>query len=659
MKPIFAFFLSVILLTGLIAVSTYASGDNNLYLKDSLKLQLDIDGQFDLIPADSSATLKEVKADLLFYPQEDFRQKLLEISTDGEVAENKVTFLWDDGQIESKQFYYSAIIKTDNEKLAVKNKIDFPLTVSQTTGLEEYLEQTETIDSENPAVIAKAAELIEGEDDLFKVVFSLANWVENNINYDLNTLTAGASQKASWVLENKQGVCDEMTSLFVAMCRSVGIPARFVSGISYTTSELFEENWQPHGWAEIYFPQVGWVGFDITFGEYGYIDVTHIKLRDSADPSEPATKFEWLANKVNLDSKNLQFVVNLLEKGDDEQEEIQLEQELLSNVVGIGSYNLVKGILKNTADNYAATTLRLAIPKELTIVGENKRTILLKPKEVKETYWVVKVPTNLDSEYWYTFPTNVYSEKNVSVLDSFKVVSGSSYYSLDEIKEFTIKDEEKTYSRKISFNCQYEQEMKLGESQEVVCTIKNVGNTNLQNVDFCLGEICKVVDISINQVKINKITIEGEEAGWQKLLVSAENDFIEKKSSLEYAVLDNPLINATIFVPKEVDYGKTFTINITLEKSSFNQPLDVVVILELPGRENKWEIEQLGTEKELTLDLEAASISNNNKVQVTTMWKDQESKLYSDKQSIQIVGKGNNLGEKFILFFNGIINWFI
>ena len=84
------------------------------------------------------------------------------------------------------------------------------------------------------------------------------------------------------------------------MARSLGIPARFSSGISYSTSDLFPEPWQPHGWAEVYFPGVGWVSFDITFGEYGYIDVTHIKLRDGFDPTEPATKFEWLAEDVKL-----------------------------------------------------------------------------------------------------------------------------------------------------------------------------------------------------------------------------------------------------------------------------------------------------------------------------------------------------------------------
>ena len=84
-------------------------------------------------------------------------------------------------------------------------------------GLEQYLEPTETIDSDHPDVIAKASELAEGEDDLFVVAFKLASWVEENINYDLKTLDVSVSEKGSWVLQNKRGVCDEMASLFVAI----------------------------------------------------------------------------------------------------------------------------------------------------------------------------------------------------------------------------------------------------------------------------------------------------------------------------------------------------------------------------------------------------------------------------------------------------------
>src|SRR3989344_7884367 len=327
----------------LILILPFSLAQGDLYSMDSLELQLKVDGSFELVPTKSGSNIKEVTAKIFLYPEESERQKIILWDSEGTVKDEIVSFFWNDKKIEKKEFGYTALIETQNKRLAVKEKIVFPLSSQNVQGLEQYLEPTEIIDSDHPLVIAKAAELAEGEDDLFKVAFNLASWVEENIEYDLNTVTSTASQKGSWVLQNKQGVCDEMTSLFVAMARSLGIPARFVSGISYTNSQevidAVGSNWAGHGWAEVYFPEIGWVSFDVTFNQYGYIDVTHIRLRDGFDPSEPAVKYEWLADGVELQKGKLDLEVNIEKEGMPITEEILLEQEILSHEVGFGSYN--------------------------------------------------------------------------------------------------------------------------------------------------------------------------------------------------------------------------------------------------------------------------------------------------------------------------------
>ena len=650
------------LIIGLLLLIPFSLAESDLYSMDSLELQLNVDGSFELMPTKSGASVKEASANILLYPQESQRQKIIQWNSLGEVKDNMVSFLWNDGKIEKKEFGYTADIETQNKRLAVKEKFAFPLRTEDLEGLEQYLEPTETIDSDHPAVIAKAAELAEGEDDLFKVVFNLASWVEENIDYDLNTVTSAASQKGSWVLENRQGVCDEMTSLFVAMARSLGIPARFVSGISYTNSQEVVDavgsNWAGHGWAEVYFPDIGWVSFDVTFNQYGYIDVTHIKLRDSFDPTEPAIKYKWLADGVELQKGKLDLEVNIEKEGMPITEEILLEQEILSHEVGFGSYNLIKGIVKNTADYYTATSLNLAAPKEVEVIGRNRRNILLHPKEVRETFWIVKLSDELQSQYLYTFPIKIYSEKNRSIEDSFTAEEGKNTYSKDEIEELTVQDEEKSYSRKITLECQYQKKIAAGSSNTISCSIKNSGNTNLQDIAFCVGGVCETIDLPINQKSSSEITLPGEEAGWEKIIVSAQNELVEKKISLEYAVLDNPKVKIETIAPNKVDFGQQFDLQIRVEKSSFAPLQKVQVTVKGPRFSNEWKIENLQNTENLLLQVDGEILSFSNTFTITTSWENEEGKSYSERKEVTIAAVSNSFGEKLKMASNWILNLF-
>ena len=641
---------------------SFSLAENDLYSLDSLELQLKVDGSFELAPTKSGASVKEVSVDLLYYPQEDYRQELVDWKSEGTVYPEKVSFGWEDGKVELKEYGYAAVLKTKNERLKVQQKISYPLSSAEVQGLEEYLKSTATIDSDHPAIIAKASELAEGEDDLFKVVFNLASWVEENIEYDLNTVTSTASQKGSWVLENGEGVCDEMTTLFVAMARSLGIPARFVSGISYTNSEeivsAVGSNWAGHGWAEIYFPEVGWVSFDVTFNQYGYIDVTHLKLRDGFDPTEPAVKYEWVSDGVDLQKGKLDLEVKVQQEGSSVAEEIILEQEILAHEVSFGSYNLVKGIVKNTANYYAATALNLAVPKEVEIIGRNRRNILLHPQEVRETYWIIKVPENLQENYIYTFPVRVYSEKNVSVDDSFTAQQDKNFYSKPEIEQLTVENEEKSYSRKVSFECEYQKEIKEGQEAQIICSIKNVGNANLDRLTFCLDQVCDTFDLPLNQKKSIEIKVNGGRPGWQKVIISAENDLVEKKTSLEYAVLDAPKITLKPDFPPNVEFGQSFDINLAVAKESFQDPQRLTLKITGAGSRSQWDIPQLTQEQIISLKVNGESLSWGNDFLIIATWEDKEGKKYFAQENIMVESAAHSFTDNLSMALNWVMGLF-
>jgi transglutaminase-like putative cysteine protease len=64
-------------------------------------------------------------------------------------------------------------------------------------------------------------------------------------------------------LEQGSGVCQDHAHIFCALCRALGVPARYVSG--YLTHGLgHEAHAASHAWAEAFVDSLGWVGFDPT-----------------------------------------------------------------------------------------------------------------------------------------------------------------------------------------------------------------------------------------------------------------------------------------------------------------------------------------------------------------------------------------------------------
>jgi len=71
-------------------------------------------------------------------------------------------------------------------------------------------------------------------------------------------------QSPAETLENKSGSCRDFATLFMEACRYLGLAARFVSGYMYSTE--ISGRMSMHGWAEIYLPGAGWIGFDPSWG---------------------------------------------------------------------------------------------------------------------------------------------------------------------------------------------------------------------------------------------------------------------------------------------------------------------------------------------------------------------------------------------------------
>ncbi len=74
----------------------------------------------------------------------------------------------------------------------------------------------------------------------------------------------------TWFLfEEQKGYCTSFASAMTVMCRTLGIPARYIEGYAAAPDDdgiARVTHQQAHAWVEVYFPGFGWLSFDPTPG---------------------------------------------------------------------------------------------------------------------------------------------------------------------------------------------------------------------------------------------------------------------------------------------------------------------------------------------------------------------------------------------------------
>ena len=91
-------------------------------------------------------------------------------------------------------------------------------------------------------------------------VCQVAEYIRGRFEYARDV--TDATSPIDHLLTRGKGVCQDFTHLMIAVLRSFGVPARYVSG--YIHRENKES--QSHAWCEVWLPDIGWTGFDPTNG---------------------------------------------------------------------------------------------------------------------------------------------------------------------------------------------------------------------------------------------------------------------------------------------------------------------------------------------------------------------------------------------------------
>ena len=124
--------------------------------------------------------------------------------------------------------------------------------------------------------------LAEGRSDVWSDVRRMGGHIYRRFAYRPNS--TGASTRATDVLKLRMGVCQDFAHVHLGMCRSMGIPARYVSGYFFNTTRRPREIEASHAWIEAWVPGYGWAAYDPTHDRVP--DERYVKVavgRDYAD----------------------------------------------------------------------------------------------------------------------------------------------------------------------------------------------------------------------------------------------------------------------------------------------------------------------------------------------------------------------------------------
>jgi transglutaminase-like putative cysteine protease len=100
------------------------------------------------------------------------------------------------------------------------------------------------------------------DDDVVEWFRSASKAIHQGFTYATGTTSVHVAIEE--VIELRHGVCQDFAHVLIALCRRVGIPARYVSGYIHSGGGETLGAEASHAWAEVYLGPHGWVGIDPT-----------------------------------------------------------------------------------------------------------------------------------------------------------------------------------------------------------------------------------------------------------------------------------------------------------------------------------------------------------------------------------------------------------
>lgn len=188
-------------------------------------------------------------------------------------------------QLGNGTYKVSLLVNTSGNsyRLIASKNIDVKMTDPNSVFLTSIQNIDWNVDSKS---VAKAVELTKDIDDFEKKAQVLWNYMVKNNSYDyqkLSKVTSGYIPVIDQTLADKKGICYDFSSLYAAMLRSQGTPAKLIKGYAPKNASGY------HAWNEVY---------DVNKKEWVVIDTTYDLQVITRNPKVPMTKESQDFNKV-------------------------------------------------------------------------------------------------------------------------------------------------------------------------------------------------------------------------------------------------------------------------------------------------------------------------------------------------------------------------
>jgi transglutaminase-like putative cysteine protease len=126
---------------------------------------------------------------------------------------------------------------------------------------QQYLQNGKKYDLESEYIKKLVKKIIGSETNYYWKARKIYDYLTQNIVYK----RTGGWNNAAAVLKRGTGSCSEYTFALIALLRSANIPARYVGAVSERGDKTgFDDVF--HRWAEIWFPEAGWIPVDANAG---------------------------------------------------------------------------------------------------------------------------------------------------------------------------------------------------------------------------------------------------------------------------------------------------------------------------------------------------------------------------------------------------------